>query len=370
MKKIFFWVICLFAIAWNQNLLAGKRLKVGIVLVNQYLSTNTVCPMRAFISEKKLDKEWDISYVEFPADEIEAAKVAEKMMKHNPPDVVIGDYTSQHAFAIGRVFEQNKTPYLTTTCSLLAITEGRSFVARFDGSSKFYASRYSRFISEYLKVKSAAIIVDVSKPFSTEFAKFVKLGLEKYTPGIKIETYEIISADEKIKSIIRQVVEKKPGVIYAPLYAFEGTQVIQELDALKSNIPLFLHRSTLGSQVPGSSFFPIYFNGGANPSSNKEKLKEYSETIDRHCQGNKAMSTFDNLSASTAWDTIGLLAEITKSQPALRGKQLIEVFNSSRYRGIAGNRFLDKDGVVSVSTNFYEKKNGEKESKFILTYED
>ncbi len=352
----------------NQTALAANRLKVAVVVVNQYLSTNSVCPTRAFIADRKLDKEWDISYIDFPADEIEASKVAEHLVTKNRPDVIIGDYTSQHAFAIGRVFDLHKVPYLTTTCSLVAVTEGRPFVARYDGSSKYYASRYSRFIKQYLKAKSAAIVIDVSKPFSVEYAKFVKESLEKDIPGITIDKYEIISADENIKAIAVKFLQKKRDVIYAPLYAFEGKQLIQALDDLKSTAPMILHNATLGSQGTSSKSFPIYFNGGTSPNADKDKMRDYSETIAKHCVGSSSISTSDNLLASSAWDTISLLSKIMHAQPDIRGKAIIDAFNGGLYQGVAGTRFIDKNGDFFLSSNFYERRDGK--SKFILTYED
>lgn len=172
-----------------------------------------------------------------------------ELMK-SPPDVVIAEIDSSKAEVAAELAEKNKLPMITPFATSPSVTAGREFVFRACVSDAQLGTLLSKIAATRMGAKRAAIVFDSGQLYSTTLrAKFKESFLEQ--GGSIAFDAPILSTQNDFKSVVTQLMESKPDVVFLPFYE----ETVGRFLAQASKIPGFSKLKLLGGDGWASADF-------------------------------------------------------------------------------------------------------------------
>jgi branched-chain amino acid transport system substrate-binding protein len=168
-----------------------------------------------------------------------AQAVAEKLISKDRVILLGGGYGSSETYAIARIAQQKKIPFLINTGSSDKITEqGWNYVFRLNPSVSEYSVAAESFLNQVVKPKTAAILFE-NTLFGTSGSKEFDKSCKRM--GIRVvlkEGYEHGAKD--FEALLRKVQNAKPDLVYMISYVLDASIIMRQFMELDINPRLFL----------------------------------------------------------------------------------------------------------------------------------
>ena len=174
-----------------------------------------------------LGKKIELFVVDNKSDKVESANAVKRLIEKEKVVAIIGTYGSSLAMAGGEVAEKAGIPVMGTSCTNPLVTQGKKFYFRACFIDPFQGAGAATYAVETLKMKKAALIVDVANDYSVGLASFFKQSYKKQG-GEVVAELKYNSGDQDFTAQLTEIISKKPDVLFIPSYFAEGAIVMKQ----------------------------------------------------------------------------------------------------------------------------------------------
>ncbi|WAM32804.1 ABC transporter substrate-binding protein [Caldicellulosiruptor morganii] len=188
-------------------------------------------------------KKIDLVIVDNKSDKTEALNVATKLAVREKVLAILGPATSGATKSAASAAMKYKVPIISPSATDDAVTvdertgKTKAYVFRTCFNDSFQGNVMANFALKTLKAKNAAVVYEASSDYSKGLYKNFKSTFTK--GGGKIIAEEAFSKGEQdFSSILTKIRDKKPDVIFAPVYYDEAGLIIKQARELGMNMPI------------------------------------------------------------------------------------------------------------------------------------
>jgi branched-chain amino acid transport system substrate-binding protein len=177
-----------------------------------------------------LGKKVEIFVVDNKSDKVEAANAVKRLIEKEKVVAIIGTYGSSLAMAGGEVAEKAGVPMVGTSCTNPLVTQGKKFSFRVCFIDPFQGAGAATYAFKDLKLKTAALLVDISNDYSVGLASFFPSPSRSSAARSWPTKYQ--AGDQDFGPADRDC--KKPDVLFI-LYFAEGAIIMKQVKELPSS---------------------------------------------------------------------------------------------------------------------------------------
>jgi branched-chain amino acid transport system substrate-binding protein len=178
-----------------------------------------------------LGKKVELFVVDNKSDKVEAANAVKRLIDREKVVAIIGTYGSSLAMAGGEVAEKAKIPMIGTSCTNPLVTQGKKYSFRVCFIDPFQGAGAATYAFNDLKLKTAALLVDVSNDYSVGLASFFTKSFTKLG-GEVVTNLKYQAGDQDFTAQLTQIISKKPDVLFIPSYFAEGAIIMKQAKEL------------------------------------------------------------------------------------------------------------------------------------------
>jgi len=178
-----------------------------------------------------LGKKVEIFVVDNKSDKVEAANAVKRLIEKEKVVAIIGTYGSSLAMAGGEVAEKAKVPMVGTSCTNPLVTQGKKFSFRVCFIDPFQGAGAATYAYKDLKLKTAALLVDISNDYSVGLASFFTKSFTKLGGQI-VANLKYQAGDQDFTAQLTEIASKKPDVLFIPSYFAEGAIIMKQVKEL------------------------------------------------------------------------------------------------------------------------------------------
>ncbi|HSO60977.1 MAG TPA: ABC transporter substrate-binding protein [Desulfobacterales bacterium] len=178
-----------------------------------------------------LGKKVELFVVDNKSDKVEAANAVKRLIEKEKVVAIIGTYGSSLAMAGGEVAEKAKVPMVGTSCTNPLVTQGKKFSFRVCFIDPFQGAGAATYAYKDLKLKTAALLVDISNDYSVGLASFFTKSFTKLG-GQVVTNLKYQAGDQDFTAQLTEIISKKPDVLFIPSYFAEGAIIMKQVKEL------------------------------------------------------------------------------------------------------------------------------------------
>jgi len=178
-----------------------------------------------------LGKKVELFVVDNKSDKVEAANAVKRLIEKEKVVAIIGTYGSSLAMAGGEVAEKAKVPMVGTSCTNPLVTQGKKFSFRVCFIDPFQGAGAATYAYKDLKLKTAALLVDISNDYSVGLASFFTKSFTKLGGQI-VANLKYQAGDQDFTAQLTEITSKKPDVLFIPSYFAEGAIIMKQVKEL------------------------------------------------------------------------------------------------------------------------------------------
>jgi branched-chain amino acid transport system substrate-binding protein len=178
-----------------------------------------------------LGKKVELFVVDNKTDKVESANAVKRLIDKEKAIAVIGTYGSSLAMAGGEVAEKAGIPMIGTSCTNPLVTQGKKYIFRVCFIDPYQGAGAATYAFKDLKLKKAALLVDVANDYSVGLATFFKNSYTKMGGEI-VANLNYQSGDQDFTAQLTQIISKKPDVLFIPSYFAEGAIIMKQVKEL------------------------------------------------------------------------------------------------------------------------------------------
>ena len=178
-----------------------------------------------------LGKKVELFVVDNKTDKVESANAVKRLFDKEKAIAVIGTYGSSLAMAGGEVAEKAGIPMIGTSCTNPLVTQGKKYIFRVCFIDPYQGAGAATYAFKDLKLKKAALLVDVANDYSVGLATFFKNSYTKMGGEI-VANLNYQSGDQDFTAQLTQIISKKPDVLFIPSYFAEGAIIMKQVKEL------------------------------------------------------------------------------------------------------------------------------------------
>jgi len=178
-----------------------------------------------------LGKKVELFVVDNKSDKVEAANAVKRLIEKEKVVAIIGTYGSSLAMAGGEVAEKAKVPMVGTSCTNPLVTQGKKFSFRVCFIDPFQGAGAATYAYKDLKLKTAALLVDISNDYSVGLASFFTKSFTKLGGQI-VANLKYQAGDQDFTAQLTEIASKKPDVLFIPSYFAEGAIIMKQVKEL------------------------------------------------------------------------------------------------------------------------------------------
>ena len=263
----------------------------------------------------------------------EAASVVTKLITSNDVVALLGENSSNQSLAAAPIAQRNKIPMVSVSSTNPSVTEKGDYIFRVCFTDPYQGKALAAFVSNNLKLKSAAILVDRKNDYSVGLAEFFRKNFE--ASGGKITSEQSYSGgDSEFRPQLTSIKASKPDILFIPGFYTEVGQIAIQARDLGITIPMLggdgWDSPTLiqigGKSVDNSYFSDHYFVGDPRP------LVQHFVSAIRKRTGRDPEAT-----AALGYDAMKILAQSIQKAGSLDGQKIRDAIASTAdYDGVAG----------------------------------
>lgn len=297
------------------------------------------------------DEKYDLEFV-FMDNESKpdsAVNAALKLIEQEDVVAIIGPNSSNQAVPAGGTCNDNRVPMISPWSTNVDTTKNRPWVFRAAFLDDFQGVVAANFASSKFDAKKAAVIFDISNPYSDGLANVFKKTWEEQHGADSVVAFESHGAkDQDFSAQLTKILATKPDFIFVPDNYNQVALIIPQARDLGYEGP-FMGSDAWGTpdliKLCGADCYGQYFSTHYAAAGAKGATKQF---IDRY---QAKYGTVPADYAALTWDAIGLLTQAIKnagaveSSPRKMRKLIRESLASVKsFPGITGNMKFDEQG--------------------------
>ncbi len=286
----------------------------------------------------------------------EAASVVTKLITSDNVIALVGENSSSQSLAAAPIAQSNGVPMVSPSSTNPTVTEKGDFIFRVCFTDPYQGKALAMFVSDKLKVTSAAILVDKKNDYSVGLAEVFRK--EFGAKGGKIVAEQSYSGgDAEFRPQLTAIKAKKPAVVFIPGFYTDAGQIAIQARDLGLNVPLIggdgWDSPTVieigGKAVENSYFSDHYFVGDPRPVVQRfvEEMKK------RHGKNPEA-------TAALGYDALKIIAAAIQRAGSLDGKAIRDQIAATKdYEGVSGTITMGADRNPIKPVAMIEIANGQ-----------
>ncbi|MDD3513729.1 MAG: ABC transporter substrate-binding protein [Synergistaceae bacterium] len=174
-----------------------------------------------------LGKKVELVVVDNKTDKVEAANAVKRLIEYDKVVAVIGTYGSSLAMAGGEVAEAAKVPMMGTSCTNPLVTQGKMYVFRACFIDPFQGAGAATYAINSLKMKKAALLIDVANDYCVGLANFFKQSYKKLGGEI-VSELKYNSGDQDFTAQLTEIISQNPDLLFIPADFAEGAIIMKQ----------------------------------------------------------------------------------------------------------------------------------------------
>lgn len=202
----------------GQNAFGGQLELEGVQMAHKEMGTILGKKVELFVVDNKSDK-------------VEAANAVKRLIEKEKVQAIIGTYGSSLAMAGGEVSEKSGIPQVGTSCTNPLVTQGKKYIFRVCFIDPLQGAGAATYAFKDLKMKKAALLIDVANDYSVGLSSFFKKSFTKMG-GEVVATLNYQSGDQDFTAQLQEIMSKKPDVLFIPSYFAEGAIIMKQAKEL------------------------------------------------------------------------------------------------------------------------------------------
>ncbi|BCS81162.1 ABC transporter substrate-binding protein [Anaerocellum diazotrophicum] len=316
------------------------------------------------ISGKKIE----LVVIDNKSDKTEAQNVATKLAVRENVLAILGPATSGATKSAAVAATKHKVPIISPSATDDTVTvdektgKTKTYVFRTCFNDSFQGNVMANFALKTLKAKKAAIIYDATSDYSKGLFKNFKNTFVKN--GGKVIAQEAFGKGEQdFSSIITKIRDKKPDVLFAPVYYDEAGLIIKQARELGMNIPILGADGfddpkvveKAGKNNANNVFFSAHYSSQDTDAKVQEFIKKFKAKYKQE----------PNAFAALGYDLGYFIADALKranlkfdSLAKDRERLRIAIENTKNFVGVTGIININKYHNAEKSAVIIELKNG------------
>jgi branched-chain amino acid transport system substrate-binding protein len=277
----------------------------------------------------------------------ETLAVVNRLISQDNVLAIVGEATSGRSKIGAQVAQQNKVVMLTSSATNPDVTKVGNYIFRACFIDPFQGFVMSKFATENLKAKTAAIMRDVKNDYSVGLsdvfaAEFKKMG------GTIVADISYQEGDVDFKSQLTSIKGKNPDVIFIPGYYNEVALVVKQHKELGMKAPLLggdgwsspdLYK--IAKDAINGHYFSNHYTTESKDPKTVEFVKNFREKFKEDA----------DVMAALAYDATYMMAEaMTKANPLDREHIREELSKIKDFYGATGKMSMNenRDAVKSA----------------------
>ncbi len=234
-----------------------------------------------------------------------ARRAIRKLIARHRVAAVIGPTLSPVALAVGPIADRHRVPLITPSATAPAVTRHRRYVFRACFADPWQGWAAARFAADRLHARRAAMIVDVTQPYSVSLARafareftrpralFIRVSIFSgyrvfWTRGRIISRMFFQSGDQEFVGQIQTVARRRPDVLYLPNYAPENTLIAIQVRRRKM-------------RGPGDRVFKVTIIGG-DASRSRDLIEEAGIAVQKFHHGRRGKKFYPGFVVTAHFD--------------------------------------------------------------------
>jgi branched-chain amino acid transport system substrate-binding protein len=263
----------------------------------------------------------------------EAASVVTKLITSNDVVALLGENSSNQSLAAAPIAQTNKVPMVSVSSTNPAVTQKGDYIFRVCFTDPYQGKALAAFVSNNLKLKSAAILVDRKNDYSVGLAEFFRKNFE--ANGGKIASEQSYSGgDTEFRPQLTTVKSSKPDILFIPGFYTEVGQIAIQARDLGITIPMLGGDgwdSPTVIQIGGKSVDNSYFSDHYFIGDPRALVQHFVSAI------RKRTGMDPEATAALGYDAMKILAQsIQKAGSLDRQKIRDAIASTANYDGVSG----------------------------------
>ena len=363
MKKLsLFLVVALMVLTFGTTSFAADEVKIGVILP-------MTGPVAAFgqmtwegielaneLRPQVLGKPVKLILLDNKSDKVEAANTASRLVEKEHVVAVIGPLTSSLSMSAAPILEKAKIPMMSPYATNPLVTQGKKFIFRACFIDPFQGKVAAKFAIDYLKIKRAALLTDISQDYCVGLVNFFEKNFKALGGEIVSKTF-CKTGDQDFSAQLTTIKAKNPDVIYIPNYYTEDALIAKQAREMGINAPLL---SGDGAQAPqlieigGKAVEGMYYTTHFNEKAASTELgKKYVEIY--HKKFNKS----PNALGALGFDAYYILLDAIERAGSLDPVKIRDGIAATKdFKGVTGVITIDENGNAIKSAVIETVKNG------------
>lgn len=167
----------------------------------------------------------------------EAATAATKLVNQNHVVAMIGEVSSSRSLAAAPICQAAKVPMISPSSTNPRVTQIGNYIFRVCFIDPFQGLVMAKFAANTLKVKRAAILVDIRNDYSVGLQTFFRDNFKKLGGQI-VSEQSYSEGDSDFHAQLTQIRAANPEAIYVPGYYTEVGTIARQARELGMTVPL------------------------------------------------------------------------------------------------------------------------------------
>jgi len=207
----------------------------------------------------------------------ETANAVKKLIEQDQVLAVIGAVASSNTLAAAPIAQAAGVPMITATSTNPQVTETGDYIFRTCFIDPFQGTVMSKFATNTLKAKTAAILVDMTSDYSKGLTEVFKNDFQKL--GGKIVAEESFAQkDTDYNAQLTKIKAANPDVVYVPAYYTEVGLILKQARQLGLKQP-FLGTDGWDSpkltEIAGTATDKGYFSNHYSPDDTAPAIQDF-----------------------------------------------------------------------------------------------
>jgi branched-chain amino acid transport system substrate-binding protein len=270
----------------------------------------------------------------------EAKLAVERLVKSDKVTCVLGEVASKLSLVGAPICQDGKVPMISPSSTNPNVTAVGDYIFRVCFIDPFQGLAGAKFSREYLKAKSAAVLIDQGSPYAVglanEFTRnFKSLG------GTIVTEQKFTAGAQDFTSQLTSIRSAKPDVVYVPGYYTDVGNIALQARKLGITQPLLGGDGWDSEQlakIAKDSIEGCYYTNHYAPDQPDARVQEFIKNY-RKAYG----STPDGL-AALGYDAAKILFDSMARAKSLSGADLRDaIAQTSKFPGVTGEISINKD---------------------------
>lgn len=289
-------------------------------------------------------------------DATEGVNVATKEITQDKVNAVVGSVSSKVSIPISEVAQANKAVQITSTSTNEKVTvdggKRKDYVFRACFIDPFQGLVMAKFVTNNLKLKTAAIMYDNANDYSKGLATVFKDNFEKM--GGKVVNFEAYTTnDTDFSAVVTKIASNNPDFLYLPDYYNKINLIASQ--AREKGVKAVLgggdgwDSSDLDMKITEGSYFSNHYSPDATTPEVQNWVAKYKA---------KYGSVPDAL-ATLGYDATNMLTNAIVTAGSSDSTKIRDALAATKdFKGVSGNITMDKDGNPVKSAVIIQIKGG------------